>query len=78
MIVGGISVLFWGYPRTTQNVDVIVDHHQLDVDDFVEHLKSQDISCSKDDLKYAFESNQHSNINFYPKCERKPPTLGGG
>lgn len=65
VIVGGISVLFWGYPRTTQDVDVIIDHRKLDVDDFVEYLKCNEISCSKADLQYAFENNQHSNINFY-------------
>ncbi len=65
VIVGGIAALFWGCPRTTQDVDVIIDHRRLDLDDFVNYLKNNDVHSSKEDLQFAFENNEHSNINFY-------------
>jgi len=65
VIVGGIAVLFWGRPRTTQDVDIIIDHSKLDIADFVDYLKDNNVQCSKDDLQQAFENKQHSNVNFY-------------
>lgn len=67
VIVGGIAVLFWGRTRTTHDVDIILEHDKLDLDDFVEYLNKNNVLCSKEDIKAAFDSKEHSNTIFYEK-----------
>jgi len=39
VIVGGISVIAWGRTRTTEDIDIIINHTQLNIPDFVNYLK---------------------------------------
>lgn len=38
VVVGGISVIAWGRTRTTEAIDLIIDHTSLDVQEFVHSL----------------------------------------
>lgn len=38
MVIGGIAVLVWGEPRTTQDIDVTVSVAEEQIDDFVQVL----------------------------------------
>lgn len=38
VIVGGVAVLVLGRTRMTMDVDVIIDHKNLDRDSFIEYL----------------------------------------
>ena len=37
VIVGGISVIAWGRTRTTEDIDIIINHAQLNIPDFVNY-----------------------------------------
>lgn len=38
VIVGGVSVIAWGRARTTEDIDFIIDHNKLTIEDFVNYL----------------------------------------
>jgi hypothetical protein len=65
VIIEGIAAIFWGRIRTTQDIDIIIDHRKLNINDFVLYMNENGVSCSEEDLTQAFSSKQHSNINFY-------------
>ncbi|MFX1513282.1 MAG: nucleotidyltransferase [Promethearchaeota archaeon] len=62
VIVGGIAVIAWGRPRTTQDIDLIVDHQQLDVKDFANFLRNNDFFADEEDLQMAFSEHSHATI----------------
>lgn len=63
VIVGGISVIAWGRSRTTEDIDIIIDHLKLNVEDFVSYLKANNFLVDLEDF-LGFESKDHCTI-FY-------------
>lgn len=63
VIVGGISVLAWGRSRTTEDIDIIIDHEKLDISDFVKYLKEKNFSADESDFG-GFLQKDHCTI-FY-------------
>jgi hypothetical protein len=61
--VGGISVLAWGRSRTTDDIDIIIDHEKLNISDFVEYLKNKNFSADESDFT-GFIHKDHCTI-FY-------------
>jgi len=62
VVVGGIAVLAYGYPRATQDIDLIVDQRNLDVASFCEYLRSHGFLADENDLKDAFREKSHATI----------------
>ncbi len=60
-IVGGISVLTWGRSRTTEDIDVVIDHTELDIEHFVSFLKKNGFFAEASDFD-GFKENSHCTI----------------
>lgn len=65
VIVGGIVVNIWGRNRNTNDVDLIIDHRKLNIDQFVSFLNSNNYDITKYDLETGFK--EKSNMKIY--CE---------
>lgn len=62
VIVGGIAVIAWGRPRTTQDIDIIVSHEDLDIQDFANFFRSNGFSIDAEDLRSSFAKQAHATI----------------
>lgn len=60
VIVGGLAVLFHGIPRTTMDIDVILEDKKLE--EFVAFLKENDFFANLEDIKIAFKEKSHATI----------------
>ena len=65
MIVGGLAVIKWGRPRTTQDIDIIVLINDQDIDQFTEILTSTGYTISSSELRQAINEKSHITI-FIP------------
>ncbi len=63
VVVGGVSVFVLGRSRFTMDVDIILDHTKLDLEDFVTYLKENNFDASVDDF-VGFEEKTHCTF-FY-------------
>ena len=61
-VVGGIAVLVYGYPRVTQDIDLIVNQEVLDVPGFCNYLRRQQFLADERDLQSAFREKSHATI----------------
>jgi len=61
-VVGGIAVLVYGYPRVTQDIDLVVDQKVLDVPGFCNYLRRQQFLTDERDLQSAFREKSHATI----------------
>jgi hypothetical protein len=61
-VVGGIAVLVYGYPRVTQDIDLIVDQEILDIPDFCRFLRRHQFFANEHDLQTAFREKSHATI----------------
>ncbi len=64
VIVGGIVVNIWGRTRTTGDVDVIIDHHSLNIKDFVKYLTEKGYSASEYEFEEGFKEGGNITV-FY-------------
>jgi hypothetical protein len=64
VIVGGVAVMYHGVPRTTVDIDIILQIDDSKIPDFVEFLNSKGFIASMADFQDAFAENSHSTI-FY-------------
>lgn len=62
VIVGGIAVSVYGYPRSTQDIDIIIDHVQLDIHDFCEHLRGNGFIITEDEIGTAFREKSYATV----------------
>ncbi|MFX1566097.1 MAG: DUF6036 family nucleotidyltransferase [Promethearchaeota archaeon] len=62
VVVGGVAVSVYGYPRSTQDIDLIIDHEELDVKDFCEYLGKNHFQVTRDELLAAFGEKSHVTI----------------
>lgn len=63
VVVGGISVIAWGRSRTTEDIDIIIDHTKVKIEDFVSYLKEHDFLADTDDF-LGFTSKDHCTFFF--------------
>lgn len=63
VIVGGISVLTWGRTRTTEDVDIILDHKKLDISDFVKYLEENNFFAKIEDFEGLKEQGHCTAIH---------------
>lgn len=62
VIVGGVAVSVYGYPRSTQDIDLIVDHEELNIDDFCEYLCTNRFQVTREELLAALKEKSHVTI----------------
>ena len=64
VIVGGVAVMYHGVPRTTVDIDFIVQMEDQQITPFIDFLNSKGFTASETDLRAAFEENSHSTSFF--------------
>lgn len=57
---GGIAVVAWGEPRTTSDVDVLVELDPEGIDDLVDALAGEGLEAKARDLRIADEEGGHA------------------
>ena len=62
VIVGGLAVLFYGIPRTTMDIDIIIKMNMDETKRFAEFLKENDFFADEEDIKTAYEEKSHATI----------------
>jgi hypothetical protein len=64
VIVGGVAVMYHGVPRTTVDIDIIMQIEDEQISSFVDFLNSIGFSSSVTDIRAAFVENSHSTSFF--------------
>ncbi|TFG94667.1 hypothetical protein E4H12_14770, partial [Candidatus Thorarchaeota archaeon] len=64
VIVGGVAVMYHGVPRTTVDIDIILQIEDEQISTFTEFLKSRGFSSSATDIRAAFAEKSHSTSFF--------------
>ena len=62
VVVGGLAVLFYGVPRTTMDIDIIITMDVGETRRFAEFLNENDFFADEEDIKTAFEEKTHATI----------------
>jgi len=62
VVVGGLAVLFYGIPRTTMDIDIIIAMDMDKTKRFAEFLNENDFFADEEDIKTAFEEKSHATI----------------
>ncbi len=62
VVVGGLAVLFYGIPRTTMDIDIIIAMDMDETKRFAEFLNGNDFFADEEDIKTAFEEKSHATI----------------
>lgn len=65
MIIGGLAVIKWGRPRTTQDIDIIIMIDDKEVEQFTSTLTSAGYEIKSSELHQAFSEKSHITI-FIP------------
>jgi hypothetical protein len=66
VIVGGVAVMYHGVPRTTVDIDFILELKDERISAFVEFLNSKGFAASTEDIRVALKEKSHST-SFYKK-----------
>lgn len=61
VIVGGFSVLVFGRARMTMDIAIIVNHTQINKNDFIEYFQANDFDINRSDLD-ALDEQIHASI----------------
>ncbi|MGD9396631.1 MAG: DUF6036 family nucleotidyltransferase [Candidatus Thorarchaeota archaeon] len=64
VIVGGVAVMYHGVPRTTVDIDIILQLEQEQISSFTDFLNTNGFSASIDDIQSAFNEKSHSTSFF--------------
>lgn len=64
MLTGGLAVSFWGLPRTTHDIDIVIKLQKKDKDKIIEAFK-KDFYISEKALNLAIEKKFTFNIIHY-------------
>ena len=62
VVVGGIAVMYHGVPRTTVDIDLIIQLDESEIEDFTSYLQSQEFDIAKDNLTDALAENSHCTV----------------
>ena len=65
-IIGGVAVLFQGRFRTTEDIDLVVLHKNIDIEDFVFYCKQNELSIENYELTNGFKARSHISIFDLP------------
>jgi hypothetical protein len=64
VIVGGVAVMYHGVPRTTVDIDIILQLNEEQILSFTEFLNTTGFSTSISDIQTAFKEKSHSTAFF--------------
>ncbi len=64
VVVGGVAVMFHGVPRTTVDIDFILQIDDDAIPSLVDFLNSKGFTASVEDIRAAFDEKSHST-SFY-------------
>ncbi len=64
VIVGGVAVMFHGVPRTTVDIDIILDIGEDEIKPFVEFLTSHGFVASVEDMEAALREGSLCTVFF--------------
>lgn len=59
VFIGGIAVMVYGNPRTTVDLDLVIEVDEEELEDFAEYLSEQDFFVDFEDMKWAFREETH-------------------
>jgi len=62
VIVGGIAVLFYGNPRTTMDIDCVIQIDDINIPPLVKFLQDNDFFADEEDMKAAFKERSHCTV----------------
>ena len=62
VVVGGIAVLVYGSPRTTMDIDIILQLNEKNMGNLIYFLNEKNFFASKEDLKSALKERSHCTI----------------
>lgn len=62
VIVGGLAAIFYGIPRMTMDLDLIIQMPENKRNKFIEFLNKNDFFVDKWDLEQGFKDRSHSTI----------------
>ena len=62
VVVGGVAVIISGRPRTTTDLDLIVEKDINKIKKFIERLKQMDFDVSQDQIDYALKEGFQLSI----------------
>lgn len=62
VVVGGIAVMYHGVPRTTVDIDLIVQLDEPEIEAFTSYLQSQEFDIAEDNLTDALAENSHCTV----------------
>jgi Nucleotidyltransferase of unknown function (DUF6036) len=65
MLIGGLAVIKWGRPRTTQDIDVIIMIEDKYIEQFTSTLTSAGYEIKSSELRQAISEKSHITI-FIP------------
>lgn len=65
MLIGGLAVIKWGRPRTTQDIDILIMIDDKDIEQFTSNLTSAGYEIKSSELHQAFSEKSHITI-FIP------------
>ncbi len=63
VFVGGFAVLAWGQPRTTSDIDALVDYQERNIPGLVEALEDAGLEVSGYDLRAALKDGSHVTVS---------------
>jgi hypothetical protein len=64
VFVGGIAVMYHGVPRTTVDIDILIDIDNEEIAPFSSFLKSEGFNASSEDIRAALNERSHTTV-FY-------------
>lgn len=62
VIVGGMAVLFYGSPRTTMDIDYIIQLKDRDIPGLVKFFQDNGFFADEYDMRAAFEEKSHCTV----------------
>jgi hypothetical protein len=64
VVVGGVAVMYHGVPRTTVDIDLILQINDEEITAFVEFLNSKKFNVTAEDMRVALKEKSHSTVFF--------------
>lgn len=61
-IIGGVAIIFQGRFRTTEDIDFLIVHDRMNIDDFVNYCKEYNLTVNTYDLQEGFKDGSHIAI----------------
>lgn len=62
MLVGAVSVIAYGKPRTSEDIDLLIDFTPPQLKEFIYFCKKNDFDCSLSDAIEAIKTKSHFTI----------------